>query len=125
MGTRLRPITEKIPKCLVPIKGKPLLGIWLDTLSSLGVTEILVNTHYLSEQVNDYVKKSVYSSMVSLVYEEVLLGTAGTILKNKDFFSGDEGLIIHADNYFMGGLSGFIAAHKNRPKKTVMSLLIS
>ncbi len=47
LGTRLRPITDKIPKCLVPIQGKPLLEIWLDKLYEAGVQEFLVNTHYL------------------------------------------------------------------------------
>ncbi|NQY17921.1 sugar phosphate nucleotidyltransferase, partial [Alteromonas sp.] len=51
MGSRLKPITEHVPKCLVPICGIPLLELWLEKLVKLGVEEILINTHYLAEQV--------------------------------------------------------------------------
>ena len=55
LGTRLRPITDTTPKCLVPIHGKPLLEYWLDLLLSAGIDRILINTHYLAEAVRDYV----------------------------------------------------------------------
>ena len=51
LGTRLRPITLKTPKCLVEIDGIPLLGIWLEKLNNIGCDEVLINTHYLNEQV--------------------------------------------------------------------------
>ena len=47
LGTRLRPLTERVPKCLVPIRGKPLLAYWLDLLLPSGIDKVLVNTHYL------------------------------------------------------------------------------
>ena len=50
-GKRLRPITKTVPKCLVPIKGKPLLQIWLEKLTKVGVSEIFINTHYLHKKV--------------------------------------------------------------------------
>ena len=46
LGTRLRPLTDTVPKCLVPIKGKPLLDIWIESLLQAGVESILVNLHY-------------------------------------------------------------------------------
>jgi mannose-1-phosphate guanylyltransferase len=45
LGTRLRPITNTIPKCLVKINNKPLLEIWIETLFEVGIDEILINTH--------------------------------------------------------------------------------
>ena len=84
-GTRLRPITNRIPKCLVPINDKPLLEYWLDNLSKVGVSEFLINTYYLSEQVEEFVIYSKYKDKITLVYEKELLNTAGTILKNKEF----------------------------------------
>ena len=51
LGTRLRPVTNTIPKCLVPINGKVLLEYWLEKLIDIGIKEILINTSYLSEEV--------------------------------------------------------------------------
>ena len=51
IGTRLRPLTLKTPKCLVEINGIPFLGLWLNKLNNLGCDEVLVNTHYLHEKV--------------------------------------------------------------------------
>ena len=56
-GTRLRPLTYSLPKCLVNIGGKPLLGHWIDKLECLGCEEAIINTHYLSEQVKNYLKE--------------------------------------------------------------------
>ena len=54
LGTRLRPLTDRTPKCLVPVLGKPLLEYWLDMLLGGGIAEVLVNTHHLAEQVEAY-----------------------------------------------------------------------
>ena len=56
LGTRLRPITLRTPKCLVPIGGKPLLGRWLRTLELAGCDSVLINTHYLAEEVEAFLK---------------------------------------------------------------------
>ena len=55
-GTRLRPLTNKTPKCLIPINGKPLLGIWFDLLQEQGFSEVLINTHYLAKEVDHYIE---------------------------------------------------------------------
>ena len=56
LGTRLRPLTDGMPKCLLPICGKPLLEIWLELLGKHGVSEVLVNTHWRREKVERYIK---------------------------------------------------------------------
>jgi len=122
-GTRLRPLTNKIPKCLVPIKGASLLSIWLQRLTEAGIGPFLINTHYLSEQVNDFIKSSPYQNQVALAHEDELLGTAGTLISNLDFFQGKDGLLIHADNYCMADFSGFVQAHLNRPPECVMTMM--
>ena len=53
LGTRLRPITDKIPKCLVEIQGTPLLQLWIEKLQDLKVSEIIINTHYLRNKVEN------------------------------------------------------------------------
>ena len=70
LGTRLAPITNSIPKCLVPVHGKPLLAYWLDTLIALGVQEVLINLHYLPQQVRDFIAYSEYKAIVTLVEEK-------------------------------------------------------
>ena len=110
-GTRLRPLTNTIPKCLVPINGKPLLEIWLNNLSKAGTSSFLVNTHYLSNQVKSFIENSEFVNQVQVVYEKDLLGTAGTLLANLYFFKDEDGLLIHADNYCMPDISAFYKAH--------------
>jgi len=94
-GTRLRPLTEHLPKCLVPIKGQPLLGIWLEHLDAAGCGPFLVNTHYRAEQVAAFIEASPFRAQVTLTHEKHLLGTAATLLGNLDFFGGEDGLLIH------------------------------
>ena len=64
-GTRLRPLTNTTPKCLVTIKDKALLGIWLERLSQAGIEAFLINTHHLSDQVETYIEGSPYSEPVT------------------------------------------------------------
>lgn len=123
LGTRLRPLTSTIPKCLVPIKGKPLLETWLDRLAQAGIEKFLVNTHYLSEQVEDFIKASPYKDRVALVYEVDLRGTAGTLIENLDFFQAEDGVLIHADNYCLADFPAFKQAHISRPTDCVMTMM--
>ena len=114
-GTRLRPITDRIPKCLVPIHGQPLLGYWLDRLLSDGVERALINTHYLPAVVDDFVAASPWREKIDVVYEAVLLGTGGTVLRNRAFFADAPFMVAHADNLTRFNVREFIDAHRNRP----------
>lgn len=124
MGTRLRPITNTIPKCLVEIKGRPLLDYWLELLVDNGIYEILINTHYLHEKVFEYIHKHKYNKYITTVYEENLFGTGGTVLRNKGFFKNDSFMVIHADNLSKFDLASFIDSHKNRPKETELTMML-
>jgi mannose-1-phosphate guanylyltransferase len=122
-GTRLRPITDSIPKCLVPIGDKPLLGHWLDSLFNAGMSSVLVNLHYRSDQVRKYVATRIDKDKIFLVEESELLGTAGTIRENRTYLDGDQSLIIHADNFCNVNLADFIQAHYSRPKNTDLTMM--
>jgi len=124
LGTRLRPITNSIPKCLVPINGKPLLEYWLDNLSAIGINEFLINTHYFSEQVEAYIDNSTFKDKVTLIYEKELLNTAGTILANKDFFDDEVFMLVHADNLCFCNFTEFIKSHNNRPSYTDITMML-
>jgi mannose-1-phosphate guanylyltransferase len=123
LGTRLRPLTDSVPKCLVQIKGQPLLGIWLDRLTKAGIGPFLINTHYLASQVETFIQVSPYRDQVTLVNERELSGTAGTLIANLGFFQGEEGLLIHADNYCLADFTAFQHAHRNRPPECVMTMM--
>jgi mannose-1-phosphate guanylyltransferase len=122
-GTRLRPLTNTMPKCLVPIHGQPLLGIWLERLTQAGIGPFLVNTHYLADQVEQFIAASPYRDQVTLVHEPTLLGTAGTLMANLDFFQGEDGLLIHADNYCLADFREFIEAHRQRPPNCLLTMM--
>ena len=123
LGTRLRPITDNTPKCLVAIQGKPLLGYWFELLLNNGIERILVNTHYLPEVVRQFVADSAWHDSIDLVHEAILLGTGGTILANRDFFADESFMVAHADNLTRFDVSAFINAHRNRPKGVEITMM--
>ena len=123
LGTRLRPITDHTPKCLVSIGNKPLLQIWLERLSEAGIGPFLINTHYLADQVVAFVEQSPLRKRIKLVHENNLLGTAGTLIDNLDFFKGEDGLLIHADNYCLADFTEFERAHMDRPLGCLMTMM--
>ena len=122
-GTRLYPITKTIPKALVEIKGKPLLEIWLENLAKSNLNQILINTHYMHDKVREFVYKSQYKNKITLTFEEVLLGTAGTLRANIDFIKDDDVLLIHADNYCTCDLLSFINAHNYFSENCTMTMM--
>ena len=123
LGLRLRPLTNSIPKCLVPIQGRPLLEIWLDQLSRHGVESFRVNTHYLPDKVRECVAASPYRDKVSLVHESELLGTAGTVWGNRDWIGNEPFMLIHADNLCLCDFRGFIESHHSRPSRAVLTMM--
>lgn len=121
LGTRLRPLTDLIPKCLLPINGVPLLGIWFEKLVAAGVSEVLINTHWLADQVTEYVNKYAPSELrVTVSYEQELLGSAGTLVANRDFFGSEPFFIIYGDNLSDVDLADLYASHlQHRPVLTL------
>jgi mannose-1-phosphate guanylyltransferase len=113
LGTRLRPITDTTPKCLVDVGGRPMLDIWLDTLAKAGIHEVMVNTHHLAGMVAAHVADRMPSPVVRLSHEPVLLGSAGTLLANRDFVADDDMfLVVNADNLTDFDLGVLIDAHR-------------
>lgn len=150
LGTRLRPLTHTIPKCLIPINGKPLLQIWLDLCQNHGINEIFINTHHLPHLVEDYFKINGYSLFfdrkiklknredqltnnlltyegkglkIILSYEPSLLGSAGTILANQGFVEGEkEFFILYADNLTNVNLGDLLYFHRSHGDLFTMGL---
>lgn len=122
-GSRLRPVTDTIPKCLVAIHGRPLLDYWLDLLLSNGIARVLINTHYLADQVRAHVAASPWRGRIDLVHEDELLGTGGTIIANRAYFGREPFLVAHADNLTGFDPAALVSAHNARPAGCALTML--
>jgi mannose-1-phosphate guanylyltransferase len=122
-GTRLKPLTDFLPKCLVAIHEKPLLQYWLDMLLPDKVEHVLINTHYLSSQVEEFIKSSPWAAQVALVHESELLGTGGTVLENREFLQDGPFILAHADNLTRFDVDAFTRAHANRPHEAEITMM--
>lgn len=125
LGTRLRPLTDTVPKCLVPIAGKPLVDYWFDALERAGVLDVLINTHHLREAVRAHLEAvaKVRPLRLAETYEPVLLGSAGTVHANRAYADdADEILIIYADNLSSVDLGQVLTFHRSHPDPMTMLL---
>lgn len=123
LGTRLDPLTRYLPKCLMPLYGRPLLDHWLEKLSRLGADEFVVNTHHRAELVEDYVRGSRFANSVTLAHEDELLGTTRTIRRHAEFLTDGDSLVLHADNFCEDDLTRLIKAHQSRPDECILTML--
>ena len=124
LGTRLKPITNEIPKCLVQIDEKPILENWICKLENVGCEAVLVNTHHFHEKVNDFITKRPKSKIyLKEKYEKKLLGTVGTLIENSNFFLNSKIIMIHADNMTNFNLKELIEADKKRPNFCSFTML--
>ncbi|MGV8996298.1 MAG: nucleotidyltransferase family protein [Parvibaculaceae bacterium] len=123
IGSRLRPITDTVPKCLVPIHGKPLLGYWLELLLNGTMERVLINTHYLPDQVRQFVAASPFKDRIDLVNETELLGTGGTAFANEAFFGNAPFLVAHADNLTTFNVDAFVKRHEAKPAYCAITML--
>ncbi|MBO8244233.1 nucleotidyltransferase family protein [Prochlorococcus marinus XMU1411] len=124
IGSRLKPLTTSIPKCLVKVSGAPVLGRWLKELDRIGTEAVLINTHYKAEKVENYIHDLNYKKMkLSISREKKLLGTAGTLIHNKNFFENSIGILIHADNVTDFDLSLLLKAHYKRSRNAIFTML--
>ena len=120
LGTRLRPFTEEKPKCLIPLAGKPLIDWTLRWLYRSGVTECVINLHYLADKVRQFVGDgSQYGLKVHYSYEPELLGTAGAVKKVAAFFDRPF-YVIYSDNFSQWDLRKLVDIYeKHRPTATM------
>jgi dTDP-glucose pyrophosphorylase/CBS domain-containing protein len=95
-GTRLLPLTEKVPKPMLPVGGQPLLELTIAQLRRAGIKNVNVTTHYLSETISDYFGTGeMFGVRLNYLQEEHPLGTAGGIKLLKQF--DDTMLVINGD----------------------------
>jgi mannose-1-phosphate guanylyltransferase len=114
-GVRLRPITDAIPKCMVPIRGVPLLSIWLQLCSRIGIDEVLINVHAHAATVREFLQQNRSEVRVRVVEEPQLLGSAGTLRANGDWVTSDDFFwIFYADVLNCVDFGGMMRMHQQR-----------
>ncbi|MEN8121261.1 MAG: nucleotidyltransferase family protein [Bacteroidota bacterium] len=95
-GTRLQPLTNKIPKALVEIHGKPLLDIIISKLKNNGFTDVIVNVHHFADKIINYIEHTDFGINIEISDErDQLLDTGGGILKAKWFFKGTDAFLVY------------------------------
>ncbi len=122
LGTRLKPLTDTMPKALVPVGGSPLLDILMKRLLQAGVTEVVINVHHFARQIKEHVQAMrQYGVQVHFSDEtDMLLETGGGIKKASCFF--DEPFLVHnVDILNNVDLSAFYT----RGKQHAATLLVS
>lgn len=97
LGTRLKPITDSLPKALVEVGGKTLLERTINTLRNAGSDRIVVNVHHFAEKIMDYLERNGNFGLDILISDEreKLLNTGGGIKKAAGLFKTDEDILIH------------------------------
>jgi NDP-sugar pyrophosphorylase family protein len=123
LGTRLRPLTYNTPKPIVPVANRPLVLHQIDLLRQHGITEVILNLHYLSERIKSVLddgKKLGVKIYYSL--EERPLGTAGAVKKAEEFFDGDPLLVFNGDTLTDINLSQIISFHKKKKARLTLTL---
>jgi mannose-1-phosphate guanylyltransferase len=123
LGTRLRPLTNSVPKCLVRINGIPLVDYWFDLLLRSSIERVLLNTHHLADVVRSHVLQSPWRERIDLAHEASLLGTGGTILGNAGYFKQQPFLVAHADNLTQFDVERFVERHAKRPAGTEITMM--
>lgn len=97
LGTRLKPLTDSMPKALVPVGGKPLLWHVVDRLKQAGFVRIVINVHHFADQIIDYVQANNNFGLDIRISDEreKLLETGGGIRKAFPLFDADSPVLIH------------------------------
>ncbi|MEQ8733922.1 MAG: nucleotidyltransferase family protein [Rhodospirillaceae bacterium] len=123
-GTRLRPLTDTLPKCLIEVRGKPLLQHWLEKTLGSGIEKVIVNTHYLPDLVIEFCRNSPWSNRIELVHENEILGTAGTLRANAGLLRGHGTFFVaHADNLSVFDMNKFIETHNARYRECLGTIM--
>jgi len=95
-GTRLKPLTDTLPKALVPINGRPLIDRAIEKLEGCGVTEIVINVHHFAEKIVEHINSKTYTCTIHFSDEsEKLLNTGGGLVNAQELLSGHEPFIAY------------------------------
>ena len=121
-GTRLKPLTDDTPKCLMPVCGQPMLYWWAKLFEKHGVDTVLINTHNFYDDIKNYIVKNLTSKIKWIItYEDKLLGSVGTLRDNRHFVN-DSVIIAYADVLTNIDLSMLVWGHETSNKDITISV---
>lgn len=124
LGTRLKPLTDHMPKALVPVGGRPLIDIVMDRLIAEGATEVVVNVHHFAEQLIDHIAAARWPIPVRISDERAaLLDTGGGLRQAARLFTADDApiLIHNVDILSNAPLRAFYEAHRTADAALMVS----
>ncbi len=124
-GTRLRPLTDTLPKPLLPITGRPLIVWNLLLLRWHGITDVIINLHHLGHLIEQALGDgSQFGVKLTYSREPVILGTGGGLKQAEPFFGGEAVLVVNGDTLFELDVAGMVAAHRERRALATMAVRI-
>jgi mannose-1-phosphate guanylyltransferase len=122
-GTRLRPLTDTVPKCLLSIQGVPLLQIWLESCRVAGINEVLVNVHSHAKRISEFAAQHNTPVRVHITEEKQLLGSAGTLAENRSFVDGEEAFfVLYGDVLTNLSLADMLAFHSKAKRLATLGI---
>ncbi|MCE1165558.1 MAG: NTP transferase domain-containing protein [Bacteroidetes bacterium] len=116
-GTRLKPLTNSVPKALVPLRNGTMISYQIEKLKRYGIKDITVNAHHFAEQIENYFSENDFGVSINVIREDVILGTGGGIINAEKFLTDENGggngsfLAINVDVYTNFDLKYFIEYH--------------
>src|SRR5712691_5115903 len=121
-GTRLRPLTDRLPKAMIPVAGRPMIEYPLRLLRHYGITEIIINLHHLGEKIEEHLEDgSKLGLRITYSRERELLDTGGGLLKARPFFQDGAFAIVNSDVIIDLRLQAAIDQHrKHRAAATLI-----
>jgi mannose-1-phosphate guanylyltransferase len=124
LGTRLFPLTERCPKPLLEIRGRPIITYAMDHLLNVGVDRFIVNTHHLPEVFSEkFPDKQWHGVPILFRYEPVLLDTAGGLKNIEDLLEGDEAIVCYNGDVITDlPLQGLLEVHEQKRPEVTLAL---
>ena len=120
-GTRLKPLTDSLPKALVPVCKKPALYWHLRRLQKMGVTHFAINAHSLAPQIQTFVQHDPARQDITLFVEQEILGTGGGLLNTQNFWQEQSFFLCNADIFCTANL--LAAYHEHQRANNLVTLL--
>jgi mannose-1-phosphate guanylyltransferase len=120
LGTRLRPLTDLVPKTLMPVLNRPLLGVILAQVEAAGFLQVAVNTNHLAEQVQRFLTGRPWSFNLSISPEPELLGTGGGLRQLGEILKGEKFLALNGDILTDLDLGAIYRSHRQEAVTTLV-----